>query len=95
MTTATVNIYQAGKLLHANRGSFIFDGFGEPSGTFGNTSCFASMTIIDARGNRRTIDGNTYGGGVTVSVRVGGVRHTYGIGSAAQVTAASLARVGV
>ncbi len=93
MNTPTVSIFQNGQLLHANRGVFTFDGFGLPTGSVGNAKCFATIAVVDSRGRRRVIDGNTYGGGVTVCVRVNGIRHWYGIGTAAQVTAASLARV--
>lgn len=88
-----VSIFQTGRLLHANRVAFVFDGLGEPTGTYGKTQCFASVALVDDRGRRRVVDGNTYGGGVTVCVRAGGRQHWYGIGSAKQIAAANVARL--
>ncbi|QDT04347.1 hypothetical protein K227x_27380 [Rubripirellula lacrimiformis] len=93
MNTPSISIFQNGQLLHANRGMFKFDGFGVPTGTFGNTQCFDSVAIVDSCNRRRMIDGNSYGGGCTVCVRFNGNRHWYGIGSATQVASANLTRL--
>ncbi len=88
MSKPVIRIYKDGQLLHANRGPFYFESFGEPTGMFGKTPCFGSVAITGRNGQRTVVSG-----GVTVCVRFDGRRHWFGIGSAMQVAAANVARL--